>query len=106
MGLTPDEQKLLDELTARAAEPDAADFEVEIFSGDKGARIPLAHAKGWLYKEFGIGEPPTPPAGQGKEGDQGKDGDQGKGQGAGGAPVRSLFRGGAGRGGQSGSQAG
>lgn len=75
MALTADEQKLLDELTARAAEPNADDdYEIEIFSGDKGARIPFSQGKGWLYKEFGIGDAPAPPAG-GADGD----GDQGEG---------------------------
>jgi hypothetical protein len=74
--LTKEEQALLDELTARAAEPDADDFEVEVYdtSAGRGARIPFSKATSWLYDNFGIGEPPAaatseagdPPAGKGK----------------------------------------
>jgi hypothetical protein len=85
MGLSDQEKTLLEELTRKAAEADAEDFEVEIFSGDKGARVPLAKAAGWLYKEFGIGEDPN--AGKGDQGD----GDQGDTKPKG-AP-RSLFGG-------------
>jgi hypothetical protein len=63
--LTDDEQKLLDELTARANEPDAADdYEVEVYDtgAGKGARLPISQAKSWLYENFGIGEPPAQPA--------------------------------------------
>lgn len=81
MALTADEQKLLDELTAKASQQDAdSDYEIEIFSGDKGARIPFSQGQAWLYKEFGIGEAPAPPAdGGGDQGDGG--GDQGAGKG-------------------------
>jgi hypothetical protein len=54
MALTEQEQALLDELTRRASAPDESDFEIEIFSGDKGARIPLSHGKQWLADNFGI----------------------------------------------------
>jgi hypothetical protein len=68
MALTPAQQAQLDELTKLASAADEDDFEVEIFSGDKGARIPHSQAKTWLFKEFGIGEAPTPPAGKPGEG--------------------------------------
>jgi hypothetical protein len=55
MALTADEQQLLDQLTKKAAEPDGADdFEVEIFSGDRGARIPYSRAQKWLRDNFDI----------------------------------------------------
>jgi hypothetical protein len=74
MALSSDEQKLLDELTAKAAAPDADDFEIEIFSGDKGARIPISKATKWLSDNFGIGDPPAAAAadGAGDQGDGGK----------------------------------
>lgn len=99
MALTADEQKLLDELTARAAEPDAADdFEIEIFSGDRGARIPFSKGQKWLLDNFGIGEPPAAAGdGQGDGAGQQQQGGRGRGagkkapqQGAGGAPVTPL----------------
>lgn len=78
MGLSADERKLLDELTAKASQPDADDdFEIEIFSGDKGARIPFSKGARWLFSEFGIGEPPAPAGDDGTSGggaDGGKDG--------------------------------
>ncbi len=56
MALSADEQKLLDELTARAAEPDPdSDFEIEIFNGERGARIPFSKGAQWLADNFGIG---------------------------------------------------
>jgi hypothetical protein len=78
MALTEDEQKLLDELTAKSKEPDASnDYEIEIFSGDKGARIPFSHGAKWLRENFGIGDEPDPPAGDG--GGQGDAGSKGQG---------------------------
>ena len=70
MGLSDDERKLLDELTARASEPDADDeFEIEIYSPDgKGARIPFRKGKNWLYDTFGIGDPPGAAGGDGSPG--------------------------------------
>ena len=78
--LTDDDRAALAALLAKADEED--DFEVEIFSGDKGARMPYSQAKDWLAKEFGIGATPA--------GDQGG---QGAPQGGQGAPrPLSLFR--------------
>jgi hypothetical protein len=77
MALNAEEKKLLDELTARAAEPDADDFEIEIFAGDKGARIPFSKASKWLLDNLGVGDAPAPdPAADGGAG-SGKGGDKG-----------------------------
>jgi hypothetical protein len=76
--LTDDERKLLDDLTARAAEPDADDdFEIEVYdtTNGKGARLPFSKAADWLYSTLGIGDAPAaeesaagdPPAGKGKK---------------------------------------
>jgi hypothetical protein len=74
MALSADEQKILDELTAKAAEPDAdSAYEVEIFSGEKGARIPISEARDWLRENFGIGAAPA-------AADAGGDGGQGQGK--------------------------
>ncbi len=54
--LTAEEKKLLEELTARANEPDEEeDFEVWV-KNDKGneTRIPGRRAAGWLKENFGI----------------------------------------------------
>ena len=54
------------------------DFAVNLRTTDKDGHehviegIPVSQAKGWLYKQFGIGEPPAP-EGEGKEG-EGKEG--------------------------------
>jgi hypothetical protein len=83
--LTDEERQTMAALLAKADEED--DFEVEIFSGDKGARLPYSQAKDWLAKEFGIG--PAPAGGQGAP-----QGGQGAPQGGQGAPrPLSLFRG-------------
>lgn len=70
MALTPAQQKMLEDLTALAEAPDADDFEIEIFSGDKGARVPYSKAASWLHAEFGIGEAPKPAAGEEGQGEQ------------------------------------
>ena len=65
--LNADEQKLLDELTARAAAPDEDDdFEIELYdtNAGKGARIPFSKGKGWLFDTFGIGEAPAAAGGE------------------------------------------
>jgi hypothetical protein len=63
--LTDEEKKLLAELTAREAEGDEEDFEVHVWNGEKGATLPVSKAKSWLYDNFGIGDPPAAPAGDG-----------------------------------------
>ncbi len=74
--LSDDEQKLLDELTARASAPEEDnDFEIEVYDTGqgKGARIPFSQGKKWLFDTFGIGEAPAPPAGSGDDGGAGGD---------------------------------
>lgn len=63
--LTKEEQALLDELTQRASEPDADDFDIEIYdtNAGRGARLPMSKAAGKIYEWFGIGEPPDADAG-------------------------------------------
>lgn len=71
MGLSADEKKLLEELNRKAQEPDAEDFEIEVWDHNKGtgARLPFSKGSKWLYDQFGIGEAPAssaagePPAG-------------------------------------------
>jgi hypothetical protein len=87
VALNADEKKLLAELQAREAEPDADDdFEIEVYdtTAGKGARLPYSKGKGWLHSVFGIGDAPAaaggeggpggdaPAAGTGGEGGQGK----------------------------------
>lgn len=80
MGLSADEKKLLEELTRRSQEPDADDdFEIEIFNGTKGARLPFSKGKGWLEKELGIVLDTAPPAAGAGDGQ----GDNGVGDGQG-----------------------
>lgn len=71
--LSADEQRLMEELNARAAAPDEDDnFEIEIYDTEKnrGARIPFKRGKGWLFDTFGIGEAPASTEG-GQEGGTG-----------------------------------
>jgi hypothetical protein len=70
--LSKDEQKLLEQLEARRDAPDEPDVDVEIWEGDKGARMPLSKAAGWLGKTLGIN--------LGPDDDDGQDGDDGDGQ--------------------------
>ena len=94
MGLNADEQKLLDELTAKASASDADDWEVEIFSGDKGARLPASKAAPWLLRELGIGDPPAAPAGADGSSQDGNSRDGNSrdgGAGDGGGPARSSY---------------
>jgi hypothetical protein len=96
MALSADEQKLLDELTAKASAPDADDdWELEIFDGAKGARLPISKAGAWLHQNFGIGDAPAAPA-TGAAGDAGqgqgqRDGGQGQAGGQTGAARKSYF---------------
>jgi len=62
--LTPEQQKALEELTNLANAPDDdEDFEIEIYDGTKGARVPYSRGKSWLKDTFGfdIGDAPTEP---------------------------------------------
>jgi hypothetical protein len=67
MGLSADEKKLLEELTAKAKEPDAEDFEIEVYdtNAGKGARLPFSKGAKWLFDTFGIGDAPAAAAGEG-----------------------------------------
>jgi hypothetical protein len=90
--LSADEQSLLDELTAKASQPDADDdWELEIFDGAKGARLPISKAGNWLYQNFGIGDPPASAAPAASDGGQGADGGQGDGGARGKAPERKSY---------------
>jgi hypothetical protein len=61
MPLSEDEKALLEELNRKSQEPDAEDFEIEVYdtNGGKGARIPFSKGKSWLFDNFGIGEAPV-----------------------------------------------
>jgi hypothetical protein len=86
VGLTADEKALLDQLSAKANEPDVDDeFEIEVYdtAKNRGARIPFKHGKKWLFDNLGIGDAPAP-GGEGGEG-TGAGGAGGEGTGAGGA---------------------
>jgi len=54
MGLSKEEQSALDALLAKQKEDDDDDFEIEIWSGTDGARVPYRKGKGWFEKTFGI----------------------------------------------------
>lgn len=89
MGLSADERRMLEELTAKANRPDVdEEFEIEIYdtAKNRGARIPFSQGKKWLFDSFGIGEAPAPAEGEGSGGEGG---------GAGGAPDGAATRGGA-----------
>lgn len=61
MALTPEQQQQLDELTALAKEPEPSeDFEMEIYDGPKGARIPYSKGRKYLQDNFGIDLDPDP----------------------------------------------
>lgn len=76
MALTPDEQKLLDELTekSKTETPDES-FEIEVYdtANGRGARVPFSHGKKWLFENLGLGDNPNPPAETDKDGKDGKD---------------------------------
>lgn len=59
--LTPEQAQQLKDLQAQADAPDEDDYDVEIWDGDKGARVPYSKGRGWLSKTFGIdlGDPPA-----------------------------------------------
>jgi hypothetical protein len=69
MALNDEEKAALAALQAKAEEPDPDDdFEIEIYDGAKGARLPYRQGKSFLA-QFGIGLDPDP----GKESGQGDD---------------------------------
>lgn len=59
--LTPEQAKQLADLQAQADAPDDDDFDVEIWEGDKGARVPYSKGRSWLQNTFNIdlGDPPA-----------------------------------------------
>jgi hypothetical protein len=58
--LTPEQAKQLADLQAQADAPDEDDFDIEIWDGDKGARVPYSKGRSWLAKiGFEIGDPPA-----------------------------------------------
>lgn len=59
--LTPDQAKQLADLQAQQDAPDEDDFDIEIWEGDKGARVPYSKGRSWLSKTFNldIGDPPA-----------------------------------------------
>lgn len=65
MALSKEEQDTLDALTAKASEPDADDFAIEIWDETgAGAKVPFSQGKTWLAR-FGIGvETPAPDEGK------------------------------------------
>jgi hypothetical protein len=68
VALSKEEQEQLDKLTAKAAEPDdEPDFEMEIYDGPKGARIPYRKGRSWLQENFGIDLDPDPAKETGEE---------------------------------------
>jgi hypothetical protein len=66
--LTPEQAQQLKDLQAQADAPDDEDFDVEIWDGDKGARVPYSKGRSWLSKTFGfdLGDAPA------DDGDEGK----------------------------------
>jgi hypothetical protein len=58
--LTPEQAKALADLQKLADAPDEDDFDIEIWDGDKGARVPYSKGRSWLAKiGFEIGDPPA-----------------------------------------------
>lgn len=63
MALTPEEQSALEQLQAKAKEPDNSgeDFEIEIYNPHgAGARVPYSRGRSFLQREFGIDLDPDP----------------------------------------------
>lgn len=93
MALSDEEKAQLDALTKKANEPDADDdFEIEIYDGQKGARVPYRKGRGYLQEHFGIDLDPDPGKGDTDDGKGGRKatgksqtgkGDQGTGDGKG-----------------------
>jgi hypothetical protein len=59
--LTPEQAKQLADLQKMADAPDDDDFDIEIWEGDKGARVPYSKGRSWLASTFklDIGDPPA-----------------------------------------------
>lgn len=70
-------QAQIDALTAdlQAAGDEDDDFEIEIFSDGKGARLPFSKGKSWLEANLGLDfGPAAPPAGDGGTDPNGQNG--------------------------------
>jgi hypothetical protein len=71
MALSAEEQAQLDALTEKAnAKDPEPDFEMEIYDGPKGARVPYSKGRKWLQDNFNIDLDPDPAS---EAGDDGKD---------------------------------
>jgi len=71
MALSKEEQEQLDALTAKASAPEEEeDFEMEIYDGPKGARVPYRKGRKWLQDNFNIDLDPDPAS---EADDDGKD---------------------------------
>jgi hypothetical protein len=84
MGLSAEEKAQLDALTAKANQPDdEPDFEMEIYDGAKGARVPYSKGRSWLQTNFGIDLDPDPAKETGETNGEGTaaQGENNKGQG-------------------------
>jgi hypothetical protein len=83
VALSKEEQEQLDALTAKASEPEPeSDFEMEIYDGPKGARIPYSKGRSWLQNNFGIDLDPDPEKETGSDAGKGaaKEGESGQGK--------------------------
>lgn len=80
MALSKEEKEQLDALTKKANEPDEPDFEIEIYDGPKGARLPYSRGRTYLQTHFGIDLDPDPA--KESDGDQGTaaEGENGQGK--------------------------
>ncbi len=54
MGLNAQEKAALDALLAKEQADDDEEFEIEIWSGQDGARVPYRKGKDWFEKTFGV----------------------------------------------------
>jgi hypothetical protein len=62
MALSDEEKATLEALQAKANEPEADDFDIEIWDDSgAGARVPYSKGRKWLADKFGI-DVPVPPA--------------------------------------------
>jgi hypothetical protein len=72
MALSAEEKAQLDALMAKDKEPDPDDdFEIEIYDGSKGARLPYRRGRSYLQEHFGIDLDPDPGKDAGDSGGKG-----------------------------------
>jgi hypothetical protein len=79
VGLSKEEKEQLEKLTAKANEPDEEDFEIEIGSGDRYARVPYSRGRSYLQQHFGIDLDPNTGEDSADE-DTATEGENGKGK--------------------------